>query len=67
METNGHTSQCPRCGAMKVRDWAELTEDQIFLISRLPDFEDLTMPELRRSRFCTKCWHRRDTAAETFA
>jgi len=52
---------------MKVRDWAELTEDQIFLISRLPDFEDLTMPELRRSRFCTKCWHRRDTAAETFA
>jgi len=67
MEAFGSESQCPRCNAMKVRNWSELTEDQQYLISCLPDFEDLTMAELRDSRFCTKCWQRREIARETFA
>jgi hypothetical protein len=52
---------------MKVRPWGDLTEDQQYLISALPDFEDMSMAELRRSRFCTKCWYRRPLAQETFA
>lgn len=52
---------------MKVRDWQDLSEDQQYLISCLPAFEDLTMAELRNSRFCTKCWYRREAATETFA
>ena len=43
---------------MKVRPWPELTEDQQYLISCLTDFEDLTMSEIRSSRFCTNCWFR---------
>ena len=52
---------------MKVRPWNDLTEDQQYLISALPDFEDMNMSELRRSRFCTKCWYRPPIAQETFA
>ena len=52
---------------MKVRQWADLTEDQQYLISALPDFEDMTMSELRQSRFCTKCWFRKEIAQETYA
>ena len=52
---------------MKVRSWPELTDDQQYLISALPDFEDMSMPELRSSRFCTKCWYRKEIAQETFA
>ena len=52
---------------MKMRPWADLTDDQQYLISCLPDFEDLTMSEIRRSDFCTNCWYRpapaRDVAA----
>ena len=52
---------------MKMCSWSELTEDQQYLISCLPDFEDLSMSEIRRSDFCTNCWYRpapaRDIAA----
>lgn len=67
MEIFANESQCPRCHAMKVRLWTDLTEDQQYLISALPDFEDMTMNELRASRFCTKCWFRKEIAQETFA
>jgi len=52
---------------MKVRQWADLDEDQQYLISALPDFEDMTMSELRKSRFCTKCWFRKEVTQETYA
>jgi hypothetical protein len=67
MEAFASESQCPRCNAMKVRQWEDLTEDQQYLISALPDFEEMTMSELRRSRFCTKCWFRKEVAQETYA
>jgi len=43
---------------MKVRPWSDLDEDQQYLISCLPDFEDLSMSDIRASRFCTNCWLR---------
>lgn len=67
MEAFASESLCPRCNSMKVRQWADLTEDQQYLISALPDFEDMTMSELRKSRFCTKCWFRKEVAQETYA
>jgi hypothetical protein len=67
MEAFAHESLCPRCNAMKVRPWIDLTDDQQYLISALPDFEDMSMSELRRSRFCTKCWYRPPISQETFA
>lgn len=67
MEAFAPESLCPRCNSMKVRQWVDLSEDQQYLISGLPDFEDMTMAELRKSRFCTKCWFRKEVALETYA
>ena len=58
MEPMAQTSQCPRCNSMKVRPWVDLDDDQQYLISCLPDFEDLSMSDIRASRFCTNCWYR---------
>lgn len=67
MEAVVQATQCPRCNAMKMNAYGELTEDQHFLIERLPDFEDLSMSEIRGSRFCTKCWFRESTLIEQAA
>ena len=58
MDPSLSNSQCQRCHSMKVCLWSDLTEDQQYLISCLPDFEDLSMSEIRSSRFCTNCWYR---------
>jgi len=52
---------------MKVRPWKELNEDQQYLISCLPDFEDFSMSEIRSSRFCTNCWYRPVPARDAIA
>ena len=52
---------------MKMRPWAELNEDQQYLISCLPDYEDLNMSEIRRSHFCTNCWYRPAPARDVTA
>ena len=67
MDPTPSISQCPRCNSMKVRAWNELNEDQQYLISCLPDFEDLAMSEIRASRFCTNCWYRPAPARDAIA
>ena len=67
MEPSATKSQCPRCHSMKVCPWTELNEDQQYLISCLPDFEDLSMKEIRSSRFCTNCWYRPAPAPDAVA
>ncbi|MBL8122952.1 MAG: hypothetical protein KIT61_09055 [Pyrinomonadaceae bacterium] len=67
MEAFSSLRQCPRCNAMKMADYEELNDDQHFLIDRLPDFEDLSGSEIRRSRFCTKCWFRESLQIEQTA
>jgi hypothetical protein len=52
---------------MRMAAYADLNDDQRFLIDRLPDFEDLTAAEIRNSRYCTRCWFRESPDAETLA
>lgn len=67
MERFTTESQCQRCNSMKVKEWNELDEEQQYLVDRLPDFEDLSMSEIRSGRYCTKCWFRQSRASEHFA
>lgn len=47
---------CPRCGAAKMREWAELSDDEKLLIERLPDSAEYSPKQRKKHRFCTRCW-----------
>jgi hypothetical protein len=40
-----------------MKDWDELTEDQRFLVERLPLSAEYTSDERKKHRFCTRCWY----------
>lgn len=47
---------CPKCQSPKMRAWDELTDDEKFLVERLPGSADFTAEERKKHRFCTRCW-----------
>ncbi len=47
---------CPRCGSPKMKDWEDLTDEQKFLIERLPLNTDFTPAERKKHRFCERCF-----------
>ena len=47
---------CPKCGSMKMKAWTELTDDEKFLVERLPMSAEYTPEERKKHRFCTRCW-----------
>ena len=47
---------CPRCDAPKMKGWAELSDDEKYLVERLPLFADLPLDQRKKHRFCTRCW-----------
>ena len=47
---------CPRCGAAKMKDGAELDDDERFTADRLELSADYTRHERKKHRFCTRCW-----------
>ena len=47
---------CARCGAAKMKDWKDLTDEQKFLIERLPLNTDFTSAERKKHRFCERCF-----------
>ncbi|MBX7053888.1 MAG: hypothetical protein K1X36_02955 [Pyrinomonadaceae bacterium] len=49
-------SDCPKCGALSIKDWQELTGDEKMIVSRLPAARAFTPAERKRHRFCTRCW-----------
>lgn len=53
---NFHEKICPRCDAPKMKDWKDLTDDQKFLVERLPLNTDFTPEERKKHRFCTRCF-----------
>jgi hypothetical protein len=36
--------------------WAELTDEEKFLVEKLPLNTDFTPLERQKHRFCTRCW-----------
>ncbi len=47
---------CPRCGARKMKNWRELTDEQKFLVERLPQNTDFSPDGRKQHRFCEQCW-----------
>lgn len=47
---------CPRCAAAKMKDWKDLTDEQKFLIERLPLNTDFALAERKKHRFCERCF-----------
>lgn len=46
---------CPRCGSPKMKSWDELTDDQKFLIEKMPLSADFTLEERKKHHFCERC------------
>jgi len=55
MKAPGQTI-CPRCGAMKLKSWSDLTDDERFLAERLPASAEYSKDQRKKHRFCTRCW-----------
>jgi hypothetical protein len=55
---------CPKCGSPKIKRWSDLTEDEKFIVERLPASGEFSSEERRRHRFCSRCFYE-DKAAET--
>ena len=47
---------CPQCGAPKMKNWKDLTDEQKFLVERLPLNTDFTFAQRKKHRFCERCW-----------
>jgi hypothetical protein len=39
-----------------MKSWAELTDEQKFLVERLPLNTDFTAGQRKKHRFCERCW-----------
>lgn len=48
---------CPQCGAAKMKDWRELTDEQKFLVERLPANAGYTREQRKKHRFCERCFY----------
>ena len=51
-------NNCPRCGAKRLKGWAELSPDERELVPRLPSTGDYPMEERQKAHlWCTRCWY----------
>ncbi|HKO99224.1 MAG TPA: hypothetical protein VJU86_19650 [Pyrinomonadaceae bacterium] len=51
-------SRCARCGDVQVKSWANLTDDEKEVVSRLRQSAEYTEAERRLNHeWCTRCWH----------
>jgi hypothetical protein len=67
MQGFSHTELCPRCGGARLRTWDELTDEQKFLIERLPASAEYTIAERKKHRFCARCWFEENNLKERSA
>jgi hypothetical protein len=56
MESFVQNELCPQCGGARLKTWDELTDEQQFLVERLPASAEYTKEERKKHRFCTRCW-----------
>jgi hypothetical protein len=47
---------CPRCGTPKMKSWRDLSDEQKFLVERLPLNTDYSPEQRKKHRFCERCW-----------
>ena len=58
---------CPKCGSLNIRTWTELTDEQKFLVERLPMSAEYPLEARKKHRFCTRCWFEGTEPVETTA
>ena len=51
-----YEKMCPKCHSPKMKTWEELTDEQKFLVERLPLNTDYTLEQRKKHRFCERCW-----------
>ena len=49
-------NMCPKCHYPQMKRWEELSDEQKFLVERLPLSKDFSLAERKRHRFCPRCW-----------
>ncbi|HXG82680.1 MAG TPA: hypothetical protein VNI84_01515 [Pyrinomonadaceae bacterium] len=49
-------NMCPKCHCPKMKSWQDLTNEQKFLVERLPMNVDFSLEERKKHRFCERCW-----------
>jgi hypothetical protein len=57
---------CPRCHAGRMKDWDELSDEQKFIVERLPQSAEFPLEERKKHRFCERCFFE-ETETETRA
>ncbi len=48
---------CPQCGMQKLKTWEKLSNEQKFLVERLPLSADFVLKERKKHLFCVNCWN----------
>jgi len=56
MKNRADEKICPQCGALKMKSWGDLTDEQKFLVERLPLSAEFTPEQRKKHRFCERCW-----------
>ncbi len=47
---------CPKCHFQKMKSWEELSDEQKFLVKRLPLNTEFSLKQRKKHRFCERCW-----------
>ena len=47
---------CPKCHFPKMKSWDELTNEQRFLVERLPPSAEYPLDQRKKHRYCERCW-----------
>lgn len=50
-------SICPRCDSPDLKYWEDLSDEEQYLVERLPFFAEAPLSERKKHRFCTRCWY----------
>ena len=57
MKGFGTSTLCPRCDSPKMKAWQELSDEEKYIVDRLPLFADVPAEQRKKHRFCTRCWY----------
>ncbi len=49
-------NECPKCGKSRMKKWGDLTDEQRFLVERMPASAEFTLEQRKKHRFCDRCW-----------
>jgi len=47
---------CPQCDSPTLRSWGDLSDQEKYIVERLPTFADVPAEQRKKHRFCTRCW-----------